>query len=141
MIVPDVNVLVHAFRSDSERHELCRRWLQDAVAGPETVGLSDAVSIGTARVLTHPRVFSPPAALGAVLDLLGELRSQDGVVRLVPGAQFISVFERISRAADARGNLLADAQHAALAIEHGATLVTFDRDFARFAGLRWHPPQ
>lgn len=141
MIVPDVNVLVHAFRSDSERHELCRRWLQDAVAGPETVGLSDAVSIGTARVLTHPRVFSPPAALGAVLDLLEELRSQDGVVRLVPGAQFISAFERISRAADARGNLLADAQHAALAIEHGATLVTFDRDFARFAGLRWHPPQ
>lgn len=141
MIVPDVNVLVHAFRSDSERHELCRRWLQDAVAGPETVGLSDAVSIGTARVLTHPRLFSPPAALGAVLDLLGDLRSQDGVVRLVPGAQFISVFERISREADARGNLLADAQHAALAIEHGATLVTFDRDFARFAGLRWHPPE
>jgi predicted nucleic acid-binding protein len=38
------------------------------------------------------------------------------------------------------GNLVTDAHLAALAISHGATLVSCDSDFARFQGLRWHNP-
>jgi len=140
VILPDVNVLVGAFRSDAPHHEALRTWLEDAVAGVEPVGLTDAVLGGTVRVLTHPRVFDPPTTLVVALDQVEALRSADGVVGVAPGARHWEVVDRLCREADARGNLVADAQHAAVAIEQGATWVTLDRDFTRFPGLRWTSP-
>lgn len=140
MILPDVNVLVGAFRSDAPHHARLRGWLEDAVAAVEPVGLTDAVLGGTLRVLTHPRVFDPPTALDAALDQVAALRAADGVVRVAPGPRHWETVDRLCREADARGNLVADAQHAAVAVEHGATWVTLDRDFARFPGLRWTSP-
>jgi predicted nucleic acid-binding protein len=37
-------------------------------------------------------------------------------------------------------NLVGDAHLAALAVEHGATIVSFDADFGRFAGIRRQVP-
>jgi len=140
VIIPDVNVLVGAFRADAPRHEDLRAWLEGAVAGVEVVGLTDAVLGGVARVLTHPRIFARPSTLGEALAHVSALRTADGVARVVPGLRHWEVVEALCRAADARGNLVADAQHAAVAIEHGATWVTLDRDFARFPGLTWRSP-
>lgn len=140
MILPDVNVLVGAFRTDAAHHAQLRAWLEAAVASVEDLGLTDAVLGGTVRVLTHPRVFDPPTALDVALAQVDSLRSAAGVVRVVPGQRHWEVVDRLCRDADARGNLVADAQHAAVAVEHGATWVTLDRDFARFPGLRWTSP-
>lgn len=140
MIIPDVNVLVGAFRADAPDHDRLRAWLEAAVVGVEDLGLTDAVLTGTVRVLTHPRIFVRPTPLARALEQVATLRAADGVVRVGPTPRHWEVFEQLCRAADARGNLVADAAHAAVAIEHGALWVTLDRDFARFPGLRWTPP-
>jgi hypothetical protein len=138
--LPDVNVLVGAFRRDAPQHAELSAWLEGATNGPETLGLTDPVLGGVVRVLTHRRVFAEPSSLDEVLGAIDRLRSADGVARIVPGPRHWEIFAELCRAADARGNLVADAQHAAVAIEHGATWVTLDRDFARFDGLRWRSP-
>ena len=140
MIIPDVNVLVGAFRADAPEHDRLRTWLESAVVGVEDLGLTDAVLTGTVRILTHPRVFAKPTPLARALEQVAALHAADGVVRVTPTPRHWEVFEQLCLAADARGNLVADAAHAAVAIEHGALWVTLDRDFARFPGLRWAPP-
>jgi toxin-antitoxin system PIN domain toxin len=137
VIIPDVNVLVGALRADAPQHAELRAWLDAAVHGPEAVGLTDAVLGGTVRVLTHPRVFARPTPLADALALVAALRAHPNARRVTPGARHWDLVDELCRAADARGNLVADAQHAAVAIEHGATWVSQDRDFARFPRLRW----
>lgn len=138
--MPDVNVLVGAFRSDAEHHAPLRSWLETALSSGETIGVTAAVAAGTVRVLTHPRVFRRPDSTADAVRHLQTLRSNPSVVEVAPGPQHWSIFTRLCCDADARGNLVADAAHAAVAIEHGATWVTLDRDFARFPGLRWEAP-
>jgi hypothetical protein len=140
VILPDVNVLIGAFRRDSPQHDELAAWLEGAANGPETLGLTDPVLGGVVRVLTHPRVFAQPSSLDEIFGAIDRLRSADGVARVVPGPRHGEIFAGLCRAVDARGNLVADAQHVAVAIEHGATWVTLDHDFARFDGLRWRSP-
>ncbi len=137
MILPDVNVLVGALRSDAPHHADLRAWVESAVDATEPLGLTDTVLGGTLRVLTHPRVFAQPTPLRTALEQIGRIRAHPGVVRVVPGPRHWDLVAELCRASDARGNLVADAQHAAVAVEHGATWVSQDRDFARFPGLRW----
>jgi uncharacterized protein len=141
VLMPDVNVLVSAHRTDAPQHEIARGWLEDAINGSEALGLTDAVSAGYVRIVTHPRVFADPTPLESALDHLARLREAAGVLRVTPGRAHWDVFARLCREADARGNLVSDAAHAATAVEAGATWVTFDRDFARFPGLRWRVPE
>ena len=140
MIIPDVNVLVYAARDDTNRHAEYREWLVRAMRGPEAVGLSELVLSGVVRVLTHARVFNPPMSIVEALAFVDALRAQPRAVALRPGERHWSLFTALCRDGDARGNLVADAYHAALAIEAGAEFITTDRDFARFPGLRWRPP-
>jgi toxin-antitoxin system PIN domain toxin len=139
--MPDVNVLVAAYRTDDQRHDEVRSWLEQAVNGAEVVGLSDAVASGFVRVVTHPRIFATPTPLEQALAQLESLWAAGGVVRISPGRSFPNVFTRLCRAVDARGNLVADAAHAATAIEAGATWVSLDHDFSRFPGLAWTLPK
>jgi toxin-antitoxin system PIN domain toxin len=133
-------VLVAAHRSDARHHEESRAWLEEAVNGHEIVGLSDAVATGFVRVVTHPRVFTEPTPLADALNSIAKMRESAGVLRVTPGRARWTIFESLCLDADARGNLVADAAHAATAIEAGATWVTLDRDFARFPGLSWRLP-
>jgi toxin-antitoxin system PIN domain toxin len=140
MILPDVNVLVHAFRSDSGDHDLCRTWLDEVVNGDSRYGISPQVLIGVNRVTTHPRVFARPSALAEVIGFCELLMAQPHCVLIQPGAQHWSIFARLCKNADARGNLVPDAWYAALAVESGCDWVTMDRDYARFPGLKWRAP-
>ncbi len=140
MILPDVNVLIHAFREDAPRHAEFRDWLQGRVRAHEAFALSELVLSGVVRVLTHPRVFAPPTPVDRSLAYVEALRTQPNCVVVQPGPRHWDIFTHLVRDASAKGNLVADAYPAALAIEHGCEWVTTDRDFARFPGVRWRHP-
>jgi hypothetical protein len=91
-------------------------------------------------VATHPRIFTPPAPIERAFEFADALLAQPGAVLVAPGARHWAIYERLCVEAGAKGNLAADAFTAALAIESGCELVTTDRDFARFSGLRWRHP-
>ena len=95
---------------------------------------------GFVRVATHPRIFSPPAPIDEALAFANALRTQPNAVLLTSGPHHWEIFERLCLAAGAKGDLIADAYLAALAIETGSEWITTDRDFSRFDGLRWRHP-
>ena len=140
MILFDVNVLVYAHREDTPRHAEYRAYVEDAVNSPEPYGVNDLILSGFLRVVTHPRVFKTRSDLGSAVAFAETLRAQANAVLLAPGLRHWDLFLDLCRSADARGNLVADAYLAALALETGSELITTDRDFARFPGLRWRHP-
>ncbi len=140
MILPDVNVLLYAFRSDCVEHPRYRDWLDEIVNGPSAYGVSPQVLSAVVRISTHPRIFQRPSRLEDVLGFTAILRAQPHATIVVPGERHWAVFEDLCRQAAATGNLVQDAWYAALAIESGCEWVTTDRDFARFAGLTWRTP-
>jgi toxin-antitoxin system PIN domain toxin len=135
-----VNVYVHAFRDAAPDHDRYRAWLRAALVGEEPVAVSELVLSGFVRVVTHPRVFDPPDPVAAALAFAAAVLAQPAAVVVGPGDRHWAIFANLCRSADARGNLVADAYLAALAIEAGAELITADRDFSRFPGLRWRHP-
>lgn len=140
MLLPDVNILVYAFRSDSTHHEVCRSLLSQAVNGDEAYGMAGLVLSGFVRAVTHPRVFEAPDSTDAALAFADTLRAPTHCVPVECGSRHWGIFERLCREGNARGNLVPDAYLAALAIESGCEWITTDRDYARFPGLRWRPP-
>lgn len=135
-----MNVLVYAFQEGAPDHHRFHEWLAAAVASDEPFGISELVLSGFLRVTTNPRVFSPPAPIERALEFAAALKAQPNAVVVSPGLRHWEIFERLCVAAGARGNLVADAYLAALAIESGSEWITTDRDFSRFPGLRWRHP-
>ena len=121
-------------------HARCRDWLLAAYAGEEAFGICPPVLIGLVRILTHPRVFRPADSHDQAFAFVRSLVGHPNALLLNPGRDHLSLFEGLCRPADAQGDRVTDAYLAALAIETGAVLVSADRDFARFPGLRWRQP-
>lgn len=136
----DVNVLLYAHRRDTPEHEGYRDWLEEARRGDEPLAFPSVVLAGFVRVVTHPRIFREPTPLDEALGFVEALRSGSNVLSAEPGGRHWSIFARLCRDGDARGNLVPDAHLAAIALEHGATLFSADRGLARFEGLRWRHP-
>jgi toxin-antitoxin system PIN domain toxin len=140
MRIPDVNVLVAAFRRDHPHHAVAEDWLRATVVASGGLGLSGAVASGFVRIVTNRSIFLDPTPLADAIAQVRVLRSNPEVRDVQPGPRHGDLFAELCLEADARGNLVSDAAHAALAIEHDAIWVTLDRDFARFPGLRWELP-
>lgn len=139
MWMPDVNVLVYAHRADDPAHAFYRDWLESVVNGRAPFGLSVLAIGGFLRLVTNARVFPNPTPLPVALAVVDGLSSRRGARVLAPGPDHLETFTRLCRATRATGKLIADAQHAAVAMEHGCQLATRDGDFAVFEphGLRW----
>lgn len=140
MLLPDVNVVVYAIRQDSPDHAAYRAWLSDALTGDEPVGISELALSGVIRLITNHRVFRRPSTPREAVESCRALRSAPAAVPLRPGPRHWDVFASLCTGVGARANVVPDAYHAALAIESGATLVSTDRGFARFPGLRVRHP-
>lgn len=140
MILLDVNIPVTAFRADLDRHKIARTWLEDLVQRQEPFTVPDEVWSGFLRIVTNRRIFDVPTPRDEAFEFVASVRSQPGYVPVSPGPRRLEIFQRLSEAGDAKGDLIPDAFLAALAIEQGGILVSFDRDFARFPGLRWSSP-
>jgi hypothetical protein len=140
VILPDVNILVHAFRVDGSQHSVCRKWLEEVINGEGRFGASPQVLSGVIRITTHPKVFKEPSSLEEVVSFCEILLAQPHCLVVQPGERHWGIFTRLCLEADARGNLVPDAWFAALAIESGCEWITLDRDYARFPGLKWLVP-
>lgn len=140
MTLADINVLIYAFRSESVDHRKYKRWLESEVGSDAVYGLSDLVVAGFLRIVTHPRILVPPTPPQKAVEFVESLRDRTNCVVLTPGPRHWEIFVNLCRRTKAKGNLISDAYHAALAIEGGAEWITTDRDYARFPGLRWRHP-
>ena len=138
--MPDVNVLVGALHEESPDHEWLAEWMEDVINGDFPLSLSSLVVGGLVRVVTNPRIFTHPMTPDMVLTTCEMLLGSGRAVIAYPGERHFAISSSLCRAANARGNLVSDAQHAALAIETNATWVSLDEDFALFPGLKWEKP-
>jgi hypothetical protein len=140
MILPDVNVLVHAHNTDSAVHERARQWWDKCLRGPEGVGLAWATLLGFIRLTTNRRIVAHPLPVADIAARIASWLDLPHVHVAQPSdAHFARLRIELERLGTA-GNLTTDAHLAVLAMERGYVLHTTDTDFARFPGLRWVNP-
>ena len=139
MKIVDANVLLYAVNADSAHHDRAKRWLHGALIGNEAIGFPWVSLLAFVRVSTNPRIFVSPLSVSAAFDVIDSWLGQPPSTVPAPTTRHAAVLRGLLEEAGAAGNLTADAHVAALAIEHSADVVTFDRDFARFA-VRVHIP-
>lgn len=140
MILPDVKVLIYAFRADAERHEEYKHWLETVVNGPAAYAIAPQVLGSVVRICTHPRIFRRPSRTRDAFEFCRVLLEHPNATVATPGGRHWGIFETLCRESNATGNVVQDAWFAALAIESGFEWITTDRDYARFAGLAWRTP-
>lgn len=135
--MPDVNVLVYAINPDSRHHTAARYWLEGGYHDPAGVGFAWAAVTGFLRISTLHRVLPKALSIADALRFVDEWLSHPRAQILEPTDRHAALLGRLLIGAGHGGNLVSDAHLAAIAIEHGATLGSFDVDFERFAGLRF----
>ena len=137
MILPDVNVLLYAFRPDLPQHAPHKAWLDDLINDEATFGMSPQVLASLIRITTQPKTFALTTSLTSALNFTEALLNQPHCQIVEPGPRHWHIFTNLCRSANVSGNLIQDAWFAALAIESGCEWITNDRDYARFPGLKW----
>jgi len=138
--IPDLNLLIYAVDRDATEHASALRWWNSTLSGTETVGLVWAVLLGFVRLTTNVRVVRSPLPPETALDYVDRWIAHPTTTVVEPTGRHALVLRDLLGQTGTAGNLVADAHLAALAIEHGAELCSADRDFGRFAGLRWVNP-
>lgn len=141
MILVDANVLIYATDPRSERHEQARNWLDGQLSGDTRVGLPWESLLAYMRIVTNRRVFDRPQSVTVAWRHVEKWLDCECVWVPVPGPAHQSILARLLSDLGGGPKLIPDAHLAALAIEHGLALCSYDGDFARFKGLRWiNPP-
>jgi toxin-antitoxin system PIN domain toxin len=135
--IVDANVLLYAVNSDSAHHAAARAWIDDALAGPGTVGFSWGVLLAFVRISTHRATFERPLSVDEAIETCRSWLAQPSAVVIESTTRHLDMLAGLLASSGTAGNLVSDAHLAALAVEHAAEVVTFDADFGRFAGLSW----
>jgi toxin-antitoxin system PIN domain toxin len=140
LILPDVNVLINAFRRDAPQHQICRAWLERTVSNDARFGMSTLVMSAVVRIVTNPRAFKMPSPLREAFEFCDNLIHQPHCQLVEPGETHWNIFERLCIETKTSGPRATDAWFAALTIESGCEWITLDREYARFPGLKWRAP-
>jgi uncharacterized protein len=140
MILVDANLLLYAYNPRAEQHEKSRIWLEAALSGPELVRFAWLTLWAFLRIATNPRVFERPLSAAEAAAAISSWLDQAAAGVVEPGERHWDILRGLVREGQTTGALVMDAVLAAIAIEHGATLCTTDRDFSRFANLKWSNP-
>ncbi|MBL8664110.1 MAG: type II toxin-antitoxin system VapC family toxin [Candidatus Odyssella sp.] len=140
MILVDANLLLYAYHTRAPEHARSRAWLEAALSGPERVGFAWLTLWAFLRIATNPRVFDRPLSVTEAESAVSSWLAQPAAIILEPEERHWEILRGIMRDGQTAGPLVMDAVVASIAIEHGATLYTTDRDFSRFIGLKWLNP-
>jgi uncharacterized protein len=140
VILPDVNILIYAFRQDSDHHAVCRPWLEERIASDARFGMSPLTLSALVRIATNANFTPGPSTLAEAFTFCDYILGQPNCEVVTPGERHWDVFRRLCLDTGTRGRRVTDAWFAALAIEWGCEWVTMDRDYARFPGLSWALP-
>jgi len=140
MILVDANIPLYAYDRSSPRHEAARNWVEAALSGEEPVGFPLVTIIAFVRIATNPAVYQRPLRPTRAIEIVQDWLARPNVSIVQPSERHWVILAETVERGQARGPLVVDAHLAALAIEHGASLATTDRDFARFPGLRVRDP-
>jgi toxin-antitoxin system PIN domain toxin len=140
VILVDANLLLYAYHARAEQHERSRAWLEAALSGPDPVGLAWLSLWAFLRIATNPRVFERPLSTQEAEIAVSSWLAQPATEILDPGERHWQILRGLMREGQTTGPLVMDAVLAAIALEHGATLCTTDRDFSRFPQLKWMNP-
>lgn len=140
MMLIDANLLLFAYHSAAKEHLRAKEWLEAALESGEPVGLAADGLLAFLRITTSPALFAAPFTMEEAASIAADWLSHPAVSLLHPTERHWGILSRLLIEGQARGPLIMDAHVAALAIEHGATLWTTDRDFMRFKGLRVSNP-
>ena len=140
MKLVDANVLLYAVNERSSHHRTARAWLDNALGGGDTIGFAWTVLLAFIRIATHPAIFARPLEPAAAIGIVRDWLQQPAASIVEPTARHADVLGGLLVQAGTAGNLVADAHLAALAVEHDATVVSYDVDFTRFSGVRWYMP-
>lgn len=140
MILPDVNLIVHAYNSESSVHAKARTWWEGLMNGSRPVGLAWAAVLGFIRIATHRQILRNPLPVHHACEAARSWLARPYVSLIHPGERHAEILFGFLESLGAAGNLTTDAHLAALAVEHQAELHSTDADFARFRGLRWLNP-
>ena len=140
MIVIDVNLLIYAYSVPSPTQEKAREWLEAVFSSGEIIGLPWQVISAFIRIATNTKLPQLRRPVQEATGTVDEWLRHGSVRVLFPGDGHWPLFSRMIVEGQATGDLVSDAQLAAITIENGGVLYTTDRDFARFPGLRWVNP-
>ena len=136
----DVNVLIHAYRTDAPRHSEYKEFLETLIDNVQTFAIPSIVFSGFFRIVTNRRAFKTPSPFSKALEFAERLHALPYCETIVPGTRHWQIFTQICQAGNAQGSAVSDAYLAAMAIENGYELVTADRGFGRWPGLKWRHP-
>lgn len=140
MRLVDANVLIYAVNRDAPLHDVGRTWLDEALGRTEPLGFAWLVLLAFLRLSTKAALFARPLDIDQAMDIVEAWLGRAAAVIVHPTARHAGILRGLLSAVGPGGNLTSDAHLAALSIEHGAELISFDRDFGRFQGVRWRSP-
>ena len=136
----DANLLLYAADSSSPHHEPAARWLVAVLNGRRRVALPWQ-SIGAfLRIGTNPRIYSNPLTSEQAWGCVQRWLDAEPTWIPPPTGRTAAILGDLFTEHHVTANLVPDAMLAALAIEHGLTVMSVDTDFARFGGVRWENP-
>lgn len=140
MIIVDANVLLYAVDCAAAHHDRSHSWLDASLSGTEAVGLAWVALLAFIRISTSPVILPAPLAVEQAVGQVQAWLGAPAAVVAQPTSRHAGVLGGLTREAGTAGNLTTDAHLAALAVEHDAEIVSYDRDFARFSGIRHRLP-
>jgi uncharacterized protein len=134
----DVNVVLAAHRDDHPHHAAVRPWFDHVLADDEPFGVPVLVWASFLRLTTNRRVFGVPTPSADAWAFVEATVAQPHHLLFGPGPRHLGLLRRLCDEGGAVGDLVPDAVIAAVAAEHGCSVATLDRDFARFPSVRHH---
>lgn len=135
MKLPDANVLLYALDDTSPRHAGAKAWLDATLSGSEEIGFAWVVLLAVLRLTTKPAVFAHPLRPNEAFDIIDQWLAQPCSLIVHPTVRHAGLLHGLISAVGTAGNLTTDAHLAALSVEHGAAICSYDSDFSRFPGV------
>jgi toxin-antitoxin system PIN domain toxin len=138
--IVDTSLLLPAVSPSLVQHAAARSALEAAINDDRPVGLTWVVLNAFLRLTTKPGLFERPLTIDEAWEMVDDWLSHPNVRVVQETQEHARIWSDLLRGAGTGGDLTTDAWIAAIALAHGASVLTLDSDYARFPGLSWENP-